>query len=201
VARLNTIFASWLDMLHGTELVAEFVQLACHGQVASGANRSPGESVRDRFYRLALEHALVYLGSRLLYPARQPVRESDYYALYSQPRELIVGRSLYTRREYLEMIDFLLLHKDYETHRGKYLHPPQLIERAMQFSTSRVEFLVRELGLMLGTELYDAYVSGRLSKRSLRTLFFRDLRRRGLAYGLYFSLSRKIAKPRPLLVA
>jgi hypothetical protein len=201
VQRLNTIFASQLNMPHATEIAARFVRLACTGALTRPAILSPLEAERDRFYRLVLENALDYLGSRILYPARRPVRESDYYALYLQPREVVSCHSLCTYREYLEMLDFLILHKDYEAHRSKYWHPPQLVEQAMQFSASRLEFTTAQLGLMLGTDLYDSYVSGKLAKRSIRALYFRDLLKPGRAYALYFGLVSKVARPRRTMAA
>ena len=68
-----------------------------------------------------LDDALVYLGSRVLYPSLAPVREADYYVLYSHPREVVESlRPLQLSRIPVEMIDFLLLHKDYELHREQY---------------------------------------------------------------------------------
>jgi hypothetical protein len=48
---------------------------------------------------------------------------------------------------------------------------------------------------MLGNQLYDAYLSGRVAKRFLRSLFMRRLHRRGAARDAYYATVRKIAKP------
>jgi hypothetical protein len=71
----------------------------------------------------------------------------------------------------------------------------------MQFSGSRLEFTTAQLGLMLGTDLYDSYVSGKLAKRSIRALYFRDLHKPGRAYALYFGLVSKVARPRRTMAA
>jgi Haem-binding uptake, Tiki superfamily, ChaN len=198
--RRNTIFAIRLNMQRSAEVAAQFVQLACRDRRDETVQQRAEQSGSDRFYASALDHALIYLGSRTLYPARPPVREADYYALYSHPREVVGYCSLYSYREYLEMIDFLLLHKDYELHREQYGRSPRLVENALQYGGARFDYVTRELGLMLGTELYDAYVTGRISKQSLRALFFRS-RKAGEAEKQYFRLVQRIARPRRLLVA
>ena len=200
VVRLNTIFATRLNMLRAAEIAAQFVQLACRDRREEVEQHAPEKSPADRFYGAVLDEALVYLGSRVLYPARPPVRESDYYALYSHPREVVGYWSLCSYREYLEMLDFLLLHKDYELHRGQYGRPPRLIETALQYGGTRFEYVTRELGLMLGTELYDAYVAGRVTRQSLRALFFRS-RKPGEAEKQYFRLVQRIARPRRVLAS
>lgn len=51
------------------------------------------------------------------------------------------------------------------------------------------------LGQMLGTELYEAYLSGRVAKRFLRSLFMRPLHRPGTARAAYHATVRKIKRP------
>jgi hypothetical protein len=200
VPRLNTIFATRLNMSRSAEVAAHFVQLACRDRRAKPASQIVEPSAEDDFYSGVLDEALIYLGSRILYPARTPVREADYYALYSHPREVVESYGLYSYREYLEMIDFLLLHKDYELHREQYGQPPQLIRSGLQHAGPRFAYLTRELGLMLGTELYDAYVAGRMNRRFLRALFFRS-RESGDPAKQYFCLIRRAARPRRQMVA
>jgi hypothetical protein len=200
VPRLNAIFALRLNMRRSAELVAHFVQRACQGRLGEAAHTGQGVSPTEHFYSQVLEDALVYLGSRVLYPSLAPVREADYYRLYSHPREVVESFGLYSYREYLEMIDFLLLHKDYELRREQYGTVPRLIESGVQYAGRRFSYVTRELGLMLGTELYDAYVSNRITRKFLRRLFFRS-RRSGDAAKTYFELIPHIAKPRRLMVA
>ncbi len=200
VPRLNTIFAVRLNLLRAAEIAAQFVQLACRDRRDEADQHASERSAADRFYGTTLDHALVYLGSRVLYPARPAVQESDYYALYSHPREVVSYWGLYSYREYLEMIDFLFLHKDYELHSEQYGRRPRLVETALQYNGARFDYVTRELGLMLGTELYDAYVAGRVSKQSLRALFFR-CRKPNEAEKQYFRLVQRIGRPRRLMEA
>ncbi len=176
VSRLNAVFATRLNLRRSAEVAAQFVLLACQGGIPREARQVVESSDADRFYSRTLDEALIYLGSRVLYPSRAPVREADYYPLYSHPREVVESCGLYSYREYLEMIDFLLLHKDYESRREQYGRTPQLIESGLQYDGPRFDYVTRELGLMLGSELYDAYVTGRIPKQSLRALFFRARR-------------------------
>jgi hypothetical protein len=71
----------------------------------------------------------------------------------------------------------------------------------MDFTGAPKDFVTRELGLMLGSDLYNAYVSGQLTRRALRALFFRDLSEPGVACSLYFELARKGSKPQRLMAA
>lgn len=195
VSRLNTIFAIGLNMARSAELAAQFVQLACRDRRPGLTSIASEQAPDDVFYSRVVDEALIYLGSRVLYPARPSVRQADYYALYSHPREVIEYCGLYSYREYLEMIDFLLLHKDYELRREQYGRPPQLVTLALQYNRARFAYATRELGLMLGTELYDAYVTGRIARQSLRAVFFRS-RRKGDAPKIYFQLVQRIGRPR-----
>jgi hypothetical protein len=199
VPRLNAIFALRLNMRRSAELAATFVQRACQNRIGKfDSGREVSDS--EHFYSQVLEDAQVYLGSRVLYPSLAPVREADYYQLYSHPREVVESFGLYRYREYVEMIDFLLLHKDYELRREQYGRVPRLVESGVQYTGRRFSYVTRELGLMLGTELYDAYVSNRITRQSLRALFFR-LRRSGDAPKIYFDVIQRIARPRRLMVA
>jgi len=57
------------------------------------------------------------------------------------------------------------------------------------------------LGQMLGSELYDAYVAGRLSKRWIRSLYFRKVTAPGSAKKMYFDIVRRVRTPRKRMLA
>jgi hypothetical protein len=147
------------------------------------------------FYTQIIEQALGYFGSRVLYPARPAARESDLYTLYSQPEEAIEKQTLDSCREYMEMIDFIVLHKDFESNARQYPVLPPLIRKGISFTGAKFAFSTEKLGYMLGTQLYDAYVAGRLSKRYIRSLFFRKLNGPAARNG-YFQIARKTRAPR-----
>jgi len=109
-------------------------------------------------------------------------------------------QSLYGYRDNLEMIVFLVVHNDYELNYRQYHQMPSLLEEGMSYSGERFEYMTRQLGYMLGSELYDAYICGRVAKRYIRSLFFRVLERPGAARELYFSIVRKARSPRRRLM-
>ena len=191
LSRLNTLLVREFQMAGGTEEAARFVHAACSdGMAETGATDDdvPAEHV---FYRRALEEALAYLGSRVLSPERPPVREADLYALYTEPCQP-VEQYPDGYREFAEMIDFLVLHKDWETHHRYYFQTPQLLRDGIGYRDEKLAFVTAKLGHMLGSELYDAYVAGRASKRYLRGLFLRRLATAGSAKRMYFDIVRRV---------
>jgi hypothetical protein len=196
VPSMNAIFATEFQMEYGAEEAARFVHHACQGALLEAAAPDASLAAEDRFYARVMQEALAFFGSRVLYPARAPVRESDLYALYAQPREEVEEQTIYGYSEYMEMLDFLVLHKDYEINLRHYHHTPELIAIGRQFAGDKFEFVATRLGHMLGSQLYDAYLSGRIAKRFLRSLFMRKLRRPGAARVAYFAAVRKM-KPKP----
>jgi len=71
----NTLYVRDFQMVYAAEETARFLHHACRGLPARNDGHS--SDAADRFYRLAVEHALAYLGSRVLYPARPAVRSDD----------------------------------------------------------------------------------------------------------------------------
>ncbi|HXP46182.1 MAG TPA: ChaN family lipoprotein [Terriglobales bacterium] len=68
--------------------------------------------------------------------------------------------------------------------------PQEAVEEQALFTGARFAFATERLGYMLGSELYDAYLAGRLSKRYIRSLFFRKLNG-SAARGTYLQTVRK----------
>jgi len=195
---MNSIYVTEFQMVHVAEEAASFLHHACRGSVSKPASGNGNGQLEpeERFYTRVLEHALAYFGSRVLYPARPPVREADLYALYTQSQQEIESCHAYSYAEYMRLLDFLVLHKDYEGSMKRYLAIPALIEEGVRFTGERFDFATRQLGHMLGTELYDAYVAGRVGKRFLRSLFFRKPDDANGARDFYFAVVRRIGRAR-----
>ena len=198
---MNSIYVRDFRMPHVAEEAAQFLHQACRGLLHRGngthSSQEPEQHVFTRvFYTRVLEHALGYFGSRVLCPARPAVREVDLYALYSQSQQEIEENTIYSYAEYMHMIDFLVLHKDYEGHSRRYVVPPALMQEGVEFTGEKFEYTTRRLGYMLGSELYDAYLAGRVSKRFLRSLFYRNLNVPGSARETYFAVASKIRRPK-----
>ena len=194
---MNSIYVTDFQMAHVAEEAASFLHHACRGLASKSGEGNGGNSEpEERFYTRVLEHALAYFGSRVLYPARPPVREAGLYALYSQSEAEIEGGKRYSYAEYMQMLDFLVLHKDYETSTRRYLSIPALIEEGLRFTGERFDFATQQLGYMLGTQLYDAYVGGRIGKRFLRSLYFYNPGEDASARAFYFAVVRRMGRPR-----
>jgi hypothetical protein len=192
---VNAIFATDFAVERAAGEAARFVHRACQRTLLRRFDGDPPPAPEDAFYRRVIGEAIAFFGSKVLYPARAPVRESDLYPLYTQPREEIEGRTIYGYREYMEMIDFLVLHKDYEEYHRNYRGGvPELIRMGIHFSGDKLEFVTGWLGKMLGTELYQAYLDGQVAKRFLRSLFLRPLERSGEPRAAYFAAVRKVTR-------
>lgn len=186
--RLNTFFLRHFEMLQLTEEIAWYVHRACRGAIGKSVVNGTERSPRDKFYESALESALRVFGSRVLYPGRPVLREEELYSLYSQ------DHGAFPRDEFDGMIDFLIMHKDYEAHRAKYWRTPLMIERGIESDGKRFDYLTKHAGELLGNRLYEAYLAGQISKRTLRAFYFADLTPPGAAEATYFDLARRCAK-------
>jgi hypothetical protein len=186
LSRANTMLVREFDLASVAGETARFLRHACGGAIAE-----PGDlPAQDRFYRKVFEECLVYFGSRTLCPRGTPVREMDLYALYSdQPS--VTHPSFCSPLDYMRMIDFLVLHKDYEANCRYYHELPELLAEGVEWTGDHLDFVTRWLGRLLGSQLYDAYVSGRITRRFVRSLFLRDLRKPGSARIAYFVTARR----------
>jgi hypothetical protein len=191
VERLNTIFSTGFDLAHAAPQCARFLHLACSGRLGEqSGQRAPGGEAA--FYTCVMDEALRDFGARVLHPARPKVRETDLYALYSAPPAEIEQQTLYSYREYMEMVDFLVMHRDYELNGKRYVQPSPLVTVGLRFEGDKFAFVSRKLGALLGAELSRAYVEGHASKRYLRSLFFRKLHLGHTARETYFECVRRI---------
>jgi hypothetical protein len=196
VPRLNAMFVRRLDMAAATDQVARFVHAACSGGLRIVPELVAGD---DAFYTRALREALTTFGARVLHPARPVLREPDLYAWYTKTREEVEQLTGFTHRALMEMVDFLVLHKDMETNR--YVELPGLIKKGLGYTGEQREFCARMLGQILGSEMYEAYVEGRLHKRFLRSLYFRNLNLPGSGRDAYFAIARRARAARKRLIA
>ncbi len=195
--RMNTFFVHHFEMLYLTEEIAGYVHRACRGAIGKAPLRLVEGNSHDLFYARVLECTLRYFGSRVLYPARPTLRETDLYSLYASSET----QSDFPSSEFEKMIDFLVMHKDYESHREKYWQAPVLIEHGLQSTGRNFDYLTRQLGQLLANQLYEAYLSGQVSKRSLRALFFCDLNPPGAAETAYFAIAQRCCAKHPRRMA
>ena len=199
VAQRNVMIINRWDLGICAEQVARFIHAACRGglwkspetRAEPAFSGTEDAGISDRFYALVLEHALADLGARLLHPARPGWRESDVFALYAATREEIEQQTICNYRDYMQMVDFVVFHKDYEINTRRYFEVPELIWAGRRYEGEKLAFVIGKLGALLGTQLYDAYLSGDVNKRFLRSLLFRKLEKPGVATAAYFIAARR----------
>ncbi|PYX90788.1 MAG: hypothetical protein DMG68_00615 [Acidobacteria bacterium] len=190
---VNAFYVREFQMMHAAEDAARFLHHACRG-LPLKAN-GPGERNReDLFYTRVLENTLAYFGSRVLYPARAAVRESEIYDLYDQTREDIEQQTGFEFGEFIEMVDFMVLHRGYELNPKKFGETPQPIAEGVDAAGQKFDYLTRQLGYMLGSDLYDAYLEGSVTRRDLKSLFLIHLEQAGVARAAYFELVARVRK-------
>ncbi len=196
IPELNLIIAHRLRMQTTTSDAAAFVHHACRDfeEVVS-----PKLIPQDSLYISALEHALVHFAAQVLYPS-DTASEDELLSLYSIPKEEIEAGTLLSYREYLRVVDCVMLHRDYESHRQSYAAPPSLFRELVSSSPAAAKVFARQLGRLLGGDLYRAYLAGFVSRRTIRSLFFRKLQG-GKAREIYFSLARSVRSTRTNRIA
>jgi hypothetical protein len=190
---LNTFYIQEFQMMHAAEEAARFLHHACRGlPLRMNGHNAPAESGEDMFYTRALENALGYFGSRVLYPARPAARESELYELYDYTREDVEQQTSFEFQEFIRMVDFLALHRGFERNARRYVQRPKPILEGLQYEGAKLDYVTRQLGYMLGSDLYDAYLEGRVTRRFLKGLFLLHLEQPGAAAAAYFALVRKV---------
>jgi len=188
--RLNTIFATGFELAHAAGQCARFLHLACSGRLGrrstSHSEVEEAPTPESVFYSAVMDEALKDFGARVLHPARVMVKEAELFAGYAKAPAEIEQRTLYSYREYMQLMDFLVLHRDYELNQKRYIHKPPLVAEGLRFQGDKFSFATRKLGALLGNELFAAYVVGRVSRRYVRSLYFRKLHLAGVAEESYF---------------
>src|SRR5262249_14888356 len=77
------------------------------------------------------------------------------------------------------------------------------LDEGIRSSGPKFEYLTRQLGYLLGCDLYDAYLQGRATPGFVRSLFLTHVEEPGLAREAYFGLAarlRSVQKKKPARV-
>jgi hypothetical protein len=191
VPRVNAIFLGEFDLAHGGEEAAHFVNLCLKRELHE---QGPTHLLQhDLFYGRVLEEALGFFGSKLIVPGRNHFFEAQFYQYYRKSPEVIEANTPYQYQEFKEIIDFILLHKKFETHYGEYEEVPQEILDGIRSGPKRMNVLVHELGYFLGQQIYDGYHAGAINRREISDLFKKKLVESGSALRTYLDLVEKMA--------
>jgi len=205
LAPINAVYVRQFHMTSSAEDATRFLHQACRGlpnrcsgksvlrsadlEAGSGERRPAAE---DAFYVAVLEHALAFFGSRILYPARPALRDSDLAALLDLTREDLEQQISLPFADALEAIEFVTQHRE-QFACSKVRRPgAQAFLPPAAFTGRKYEFVLERLGHLVGTDLYDAYLEGRLNTGSLRKLFLTHIERTGVAFETYLQLSTRL---------
>ncbi len=180
VAERNVIVAREFRMPWAAEQASRFVYQACRVKVPVF------HSAKDAFYAQVMESALAFLGSKILCPSRKLFDEEQLRGS-RQISEQDLPVTL-TPRTYRQVADDIIAKRAAGT---------ADFDESLMIDSGRRELAVRLLGHLLGSDLYNSYVSGRLSKRFLRALFFRDLSKPGEARSAFVRATRAAAMGAP----
>jgi hypothetical protein len=156
--RVNVFYVHEFQMMYAAEEAARFLHSACRGLPLRGLPPdASAENSTDRFHIEALEFALGYFGSRVLYPARPAVRNE------TEPVEAAFENEL---------------------------------KSALRGDATRFTECAQHVGYALGSNLYDQYLAGNLSRARLRRLFLAHLAEPGTAQRVCAELMRPQNPPR-----
>ena len=191
VPRLNAIFLGQFNLAHGGEEAAHFINLCLKRETHEQA---PVDQLQhDLFYGQVMEEALAFFGSKLIVPNRNHFFETEFYQYYRKDREVIEANTPFTYEEFTEIINFILLHKKFETHYADYDEVPQELLSGIRSQPRRFNILVHELGYFLGQQIYDGYHAGAISRREIADLFRKKFVESGSALRTYLDLIEKLA--------
>ena len=188
---INAVYVREFHMTSSAEDATRFLHQACRGlpNLSNGkaaAPRSGAESwdKDDAFYTTVLEHALAFFGSRILYPTRPALRDTDIADLFEVTREDLELQTSLPFPDAVEALDFLTQHR--QTSSIGSLAP------APAFTGHKYEYVAEQLGYLAGNDLYDAYLEGRLTTAALRKLFLTHIEEAGVAREAYAQVRTRL---------
>jgi hypothetical protein len=199
---INAIYVRQFRMTSSAEDATRFLHQACRGlpnfcnssgrtldaQMAAGS--APGRSALDRadaFYISVFQHALAFFGSRILYPARPALRDSDLADLFDVTREDLEHQTSLPFAEAVEALDFL---SELRAHDFQHLQTQD--PQTPAFTGHKYEYAAEQLGYLAGNDLYEAYLAGRVTTAALRKLFLTHIELPGVARDAYLQLRTRL---------
>jgi hypothetical protein len=191
--QVNAFYMHELQLMYAAEEAARFLHHACRGLPARvTAREEAADEPADFFYGRVLENALAYFGSRVLYPARPAVRESDLRDLTDQTREDVERQTGLGFTESMRALNFLLLHRVLEVNPKQCEEVRGSLDEGIRSSGAKFEYVTQQMGYLLSCDLYDGYLDGRVTPGFVRGLFLTHVEEPGAARDLYFDLVHKL---------
>jgi hypothetical protein len=200
LAPLNTIYVRHFEMTSSAEDATRFLHQACRGlpgrsngcrttEKAAEAGDLTAPQREHVFYQAVLEHALAFFGSRILYPARSAVRDRDLAELFEITREDLERQTGLPFAEAVEALEFLTEHRMATAGIGK---ATSIGWSGQKLMGRKFDYVAEQLGYLTGTDLYGAYLDGRLTTAALRKLFLTHIELPGVAQATYAQVCARL---------
>ncbi len=218
LAPINAVYVRQFRMTSSAEDAVRCLHQACRGLPnlsngkTSAAQAAPGAALNqdDVFYMTVFEHALAFFGSRILHPARPALRDGDIADLFDVTREDLEHQTALPFADAVDAVAFLIEHRklDFRSNHAPENHRPQRPSSAPEssapespaqapaFTGRKYEYVAEQLGYLTGTDLYDAYIEGRLTTTDLRKLFLAHVEEPGVAREAYVQLRKRLSSGR-----
>jgi hypothetical protein len=212
---INAVYVRRFTMTSAAEDAARFLHQACRGLPNLSNGKPSGKHTAtaaapeagpfdndDAFYLEVFEHALAFFGSRILHPARPAFRDADLEELFDVTREDLEHQTALPFVDAVEALDFLTRHRahDFRDRQSSDVQhsrrSSQPIAQAPDFTGPKYEYVAEQLGYLAGTDLYDAYIEGRLTTAALRKLFLTHIEAPGVARETYIQLRTRLRSNR-----
>jgi len=213
---INAVYARQFRMTSAAEDATRFLHQACRGlpnlcngralALHTAPQTAPVTRPLDKddaFYMTVFEHALAFFGSRILYPARPALRDTDIADLFDVTREDLELQTALPFTDAVEALDFLIQHRQHDFRdnrraRRQTPSPESPAPVAPAFTGRKYEYVAERLGYLIGNDLYDGYLEGRLTTAALRKLFLTHIEQPGVAREAYVQLRTRLrSAPRP----
>ena len=191
---LNAVYVRQFRMMFSAEDATRFLHHACRGLPRRVNGKTPAPlAPEDAFYTSMLEHALGYFGSRILYPARPAVRDTDLDQLLDLTLEDLEQETALPCTEAVKALDFMHAHRrQFAGNQRKSQPVIECSKPAPAFRGRQYDYVTEQLGYLAGTDLYDAYLEGRLTPAALRKLFLAHIEEPGVAREVYHQLISRL---------
>jgi hypothetical protein len=188
----NSIYAQGFKLPGAALAAARFVHAVCSGRLDSQSRiATTGFATPEgRFYAACLTEAIAEFGARVLHSARGVTSGQELNSCFNRLRQEVEREYRFSYHDYPRLIDFVMLHQDFECNARLDRVVPELISEGRGYTGDKLRFVSGLLGQCLGTQLYRAYLEGRVNRRYLRSLYFRRLAG-GESKLIYFQLARR----------
>jgi hypothetical protein len=192
IPKLNCIFIGEFLLNDGGEEASHFIHFAWRGLIYEHA--LTGGSKSDRFYQHVLEEALGYFGSKIINPKRNHFRDGDIYKFYRKSREEIENELPYDYETFIEITEFIIMHKTFEMNYHEMDEIPSLLYEGIASTGEKYTTLIHELGYFLGEQLYEGFHKGLITIKQLQKLFKTRFDKPMLSLEIYLNLVEDLNK-------